>query len=102
MTLDYLTNDCKIKVEFLKTAKDFSFKPSDLVIECVGNKYNTGFLINNFSSFLNDSGQIYVNEYMQITSENQEETINNIYSIVKINLNNIFFYVKKIKKREMQ
>lgn len=46
-------------------AKEYNY-----VINCVGTKVLTPFLDKSFSDFKNERGQIFINEYYQITNEN--------------------------------
>lgn len=70
----------------------------DYVLNCVGTKTLTPFLDRNFSSFKNRNGQIFINEYYQITnvdpltgsSRGSKEVLENVFafgdcSISKLN-----------------
>lgn len=54
--------------ENLKKEKGF-----DLVLECVGQKYNSSFMAKNFAGSQAKNGQIYVNDYFQVINSTSEK-----------------------------
>ena len=57
-----------IEIMYNTTYDDSQKKDYDLVLLCTGEKYNSDFLKTEFSSSIASNGQIFVNDFFQLSS----------------------------------